>query len=126
MRSTKSLYSSLLNIKNLKLMRMPLQPMIFNLHNNSNNNFKVKTCLDQTTADKRALKEVRVSKKRYLMMKVTRLYSQAQVIMAVSITFVGVSSSVLIPYVKGHSTHAGCAMMRSITKTNLTQRRIIN
>ena len=107
-------------------MRTPLQPMMFNLHNNSNNNSKVKTCLDQTTVDKRALKVVRVSKKRYLMMKVTRLYSQAQVIMAVSITFVGVSSSVLIPYVKGHSTHAGFAMMRSTTKTNLTQRRIIN
>ena len=126
MRSTKSLYSSLLNIKNLKGMRTPLQPMMFNLHNNSNNNSKVKTCLDQTTADKRALKVVRVSKKRYRMMKVTRRYSRALVIMAVSITSEGASSSVLTPSVLGHSTHVGCATMRSITRTNSTQRRIIN
>ena len=105
-------------------MRMVRQPTTFNLHNNSNNNSKVKTYLVQTTVDKRVLRVVRVSKKRYQMMKATR--NQLLVTLAVSITFVGVSSSVQTPSAQGLSTHADCATTRSIMKTNSTQRRIIS
>ena len=107
-------------------MRMVLQPMTFNLHNNSNINNNGKTCLVQTIADKRAQREARVSKKRYLMMKVIRSYNQVEAILAVSITFVGASSSVQILSVEEHSIHVGCATTRSITKMNSTQRRIIS
>ena len=119
MRSTKSQCNSLHSIKKLKRMRMVQQPITPNFHNNSNNNSNGKTCLGQTIADKKAQREVKVSKKKYLMMKVIRPCSRAiMVIMAVSITSEGASSSVQILSVKGHSTHVGCATMRFITKMN--------